>query len=41
MTAFEQGYEDYYQYDNPRQPTNPEYMRGWQAGFEEETWGGM
>jgi hypothetical protein len=41
MTAFEQGYEDYHQYDNPRQSTNSEYMRGWNAAYEEEIWSFM
>ena len=33
---FDQGFDDYWHYPVPRQPDNPEYMDGWDAGEAQE-----
>lgn len=34
MDSEEQGYNDFWHYDNPRQPTNALYMKGWNEGWD-------
>ena len=33
MDSEEQGYNDFWHYDHPRQPSNALYMKGWTDGF--------
>jgi len=35
MSSEEQGYNDFWHYDAPRQPDNPDYMLGWEAGWDQ------
>lgn len=34
MTSLEQGYEDFWHYEYPRQRDNEEYMAGWYDALE-------